>query len=230
MRLKFLVTFYTLSFAVAQCAFSQISEHPSQSEFAAIDRGEKVVQTAPNKDSAWPNVVVFTLIDCSPLEAIALFAAYEHQKNYVPSLLSSKPYQLTPTHVLVDYELKMPWPIENGIYTNGHHLGQKGDSYRLDWYQLKSNSADDVRGSAHFSTYKGKTLMRYQAFIKPKSFFAGIFSKIFIQDILATITSVEDEISRLKKNQPEQLNHFKKLITDALKGLDVYPKAPHDAR
>lgn len=186
------------------------------------ERGFVIKKKNVNK-SAWPELTFYFQVDASPLQTIAVFAAFEHQVNYVPGLLKSKVIkQETPVLVHTDYEMNMPWPIPNSKYVHASHLKQlDNDTYRMEWYMIKSNSADIVKGYAEFYPRDGKTIFKYQSFINPKSFLAGLFKKTMIKDVQTSLEAIRAEAEKLKGTSKG--NEFVGLISKALSGKFAYP-------
>ncbi|MFT6070919.1 MAG: hypothetical protein ACJAT2_001844 [Bacteriovoracaceae bacterium] len=186
------------------------------------ERGFVIKKKNVNK-SAWPELTFYFETDASPLEAISVFAAFEHQVNYVPGIIKSKVIkQESPILVHTEYEMDMPWPIPNSKYVHASTLKQiDAETYRMEWYMVKSNSADIVKGFAEFYPRDGKTIFKYRSFINPKSFLAGLFKKTMIKDVQTSLEAIRLEIEKLKGTQKGR--EFVGLITTALSGKFAYP-------
>jgi hypothetical protein len=186
------------------------------------NRGFVIKKKNVNK-SAWPELTFYFQVEATPLQAISVFAAFEHQINYVPGLLKSKVIkQESPILVHTEYEMDMPWPIPNSKYVHASILKQlDSDSYRMDWYMIKSNSAEIVKGFAEFYPREGKTIFKYQSFINPKSFLAGLFKKTMIKDVQASLEAIRSEIEKQKGTGKG--NEFVGLILKSLSGKFAYP-------
>lgn len=188
------------------------------------------VETREIKDEVWPQVEAKALIKASPLASAAIFAAYDYQKNYVPGLLKS---QVTVEEVLgktnnthVSYTMDMPWPISDSEYIHGHELSQpqKG-SYKVRWYMVKSDSAENVRGHALFEPHPAMpqyTLLTYQSLVTPKSFLAGIFKKIMVKDVRKAIEATRDTTEKLLTTNPKLVEKYQDKIKNVLAGKRAY--------
>jgi hypothetical protein len=195
----------------------------SKKDYQTLRQRGFVIKKKNVNKSAWPELTFYFQVDTTPLQAIAVFAAFEHQINYVPGLIKSKVIkQESPVVVHTDYVMDMPWPIPNSKYVHASVLKQLGsDTYRMEWYMIKSNSADIVKGFAEFYELDGKTIFKYQSFINPKSFLAGLFKKTMIKDVQISLEAIRAEIEKLKGTKPG--NEFVGLITKALSGKFAYP-------
>lgn len=186
------------------------------------ERGIVVKKKNVNK-SAWPELTLYFQVDATPLQAISVFAAFEHQVNYVPGLIKSKVIkQESPILVHTEYEMDMPWPVPNSRYVHASILKQlDSETFRMEWYMVRSNSAEIVKGFAEFYPRDGKTVFKYKSFINPKSFLAGLFKKTMIKDVLTSLEAIRSEIEKQKGTAKG--NEFVGLITKALSGKFAYP-------
>ncbi len=193
---------------------------------------EVAVQTKVIKDEVWPQVTAQALIKASSLQSAAIFAAYDYQKNYIPNLLESKVTlekvneKTNDTHVT--YKMDMPWPISDSEYVHGHELTQPHPhEYKVRWYMVKSDSADNVQGYALFSPHPAQseyTLMTYVSLVSPKSFLAGIFKKIMVKDVVKSIEAVRTTTENLVKTNPELVDKYQDKIRQVLAGKAAYLK------
>lgn len=191
--------------------------------YKTLEKGELIILKKKIEGKAWPELSVYTLINATPLESVAIFAAYDYQKDYVPNLIKSIPKTKSPMNVEVDYEMDLPWPLGTSKYIHGHFL-EKPDkhTYKVRWYMIKSDSAEKVRGFATFHPYGNKTLMEYVSFVDPKSILAGVFKKLMVSDVKKTIHAIIDTIADLKKKNPAIISKYSKKINGALAGKVVY--------
>ncbi|MCY4524114.1 MAG: hypothetical protein OXB84_05185, partial [Halobacteriovoraceae bacterium] len=150
-------------------AFAGILEELTESEKALLTKGP-IVKEKENKNSSWPIITMYILVDASPLETVALFAAYDHQKNYVPNIVVSVPVkQVNPTEIWCRYEYKTPWPLSNSHYVHAHRLSKNQNGFRVEWRAIESDAMDRVSGAADFQPFEGKTLFKYHNEVEPKS-------------------------------------------------------------
>ncbi len=227
MKSLFLITLVTL-FSNSYPAFAEpakldIKSELSPAELARVTTREFVVKTEDVKDSPWPEITYYAMIDATPLEAIGLFAGYDNQKDYIPNLIKSHPVKhVSPTDVHTEYELHMPFPLSNARYIHGARIYKHGDDYQTVWYLVESSSAEEVKGSAYFTEYNGKTLFRYRSFVKPKSIFGSAVKKMMFKDVEKSITSIRAFIEKTKSENPALTNKYSEFITRALRGEFVY--------
>jgi hypothetical protein len=220
-------SFLFLIFIISQSLFSRqilanIGEIPKQ-ELQNVIKNRFVFHKKDVKDSKWPVITIYALIDASPLESIAIYAAYDHQKNYVPNVLKSEVYKhIGPTDVQTSYLLDIPWPLANSHYINGAIIKKNNaENYTLDWYQVESDSLEDTNGHVAFTTYRGKTLMSYTNKSKPKGFIAALAKDIMIKDVQSTIKKIIKYIEN-NKGQTKLMNRYKSKITKAFANEYVY--------
>lgn len=218
--------FFILIFQiVAHCAAASFSEL-KQNEIPLLEEGQLVLHNRHLKDHPWPERMLFLLIKASPLESMAVFAAYEYQKKYVPNMLKSEVVEhISPTKTVVDYEMHVPWPLSNAVYTQKHDLVKRSEQYVLFWDQVQSNATLINRGSVSFHPYKKNpklTLMIYNALVKPDSVFAGMVKSKAQEDLLASIKTIRDHIEHVREKMPKLMLEQKNLITGALSGKYVY--------
>lgn len=216
-------------FMFGHTAFAQQSsllKELMEAEINSLERGEMVVKTKEMPDSSWPQITIYTLVESSPLEAMGIFSALDYQKNFVPNMIKSNPIKhLSPTEVLTEYEMHVPFPLSNAIYTHGSIVHQFDKDYELTWYMVASSSTDKVQGSAYFSPYKKGTLFRYTSYIKPKSIFGALVKKIMMKDVRAAVMSIRQHIEKLKKENSPLLYKYTDFINRSLKGEFVYKDA-----
>lgn len=193
--------------------------------------GTKITpKTVEVKDEVWPRVEAQALIKASPLASTAIFAAYDYQKNYIPNLLESKvtlenvTKGKNDTHVT--YKLDMPWPLSDSSYIHGHELTSPDNgSYKVRWYMIKSDSAENVQGHALFAPHPQNpnyTLMTYVSLVSPKSFLAGIFKKIMVGDVIKSIEAIRSTTEKLSKENPALVQKYQDKIKNVLAGKPAY--------
>lgn len=190
-----------------------------------LEKNQLVIKLEERENNPWPASTIYVLIkNVTPIEALAFYAAYHHQKNYVPNVLKSVPVKsVAPNDIHVEYEAHMPWPIPNSKYSTGNRIEKiSADRYRVSWYQVWSENTDKLEGFAEFMPFKGQTLLHYYGFVAPKSFFAGLFKKIAPKRLQKTIQVIVDETQKIKQHNPGLLKKFVQLVQGQLAGQDVY--------
>lgn len=189
-----------------------------------LENGETIVQKEKIETSTWPKLHIYQIVNSTPLEALAIFLALDHQKNYLPALLKSTPIKhLSPTEVVTEYEMDLPWPLSTTTYTHGSNFKKFNEKhYQASWYMLKSESTKKVDGQAVFKEYKGKTLMEYHISVNPKSVFAGIVRDLMVKDTKASLIAIKKEVERVKSEDQPLLKKYISFIERSLKGENVY--------
>lgn len=214
-----LVTLFSATYVSAQNLETELTP----AELKSMEAREWILKTKEVEGSAWPEITYYALVEASPLESIAIFAAYDIQKDYVPNVIKSTPVKhITPTDVHTAYELQMPFPLPNATYVHGAKIFQHKNDFEVQWYMVESSSAIEVKGSVYFTAYAGKTLMRYRSYVKPKSVLGSLVKKIMLKDVLLSITAIRNYIEKNKRENPLLISKYSEFITRALHGKFVY--------
>ena len=199
----------------------------SASQEKQILAGEKIVIITDVKGKTWPKMDIYMHFpDVSPLYAFSFYVAYKHQKNYVTDVIKSEPVeQKSPTHVLVDYIRKMPWPISNAKYITGNIIEKlPADTYKISWYQVKSNSTKSADGFATFSRLGKGTLFSYHGQTEPKSVFASLLKNAAPKNLQKTLDDIKTQTLKTVKENPKLIYRFIRLVNDSFSGKWVYLK------
>lgn len=219
-----LISLFSTSYAMesAPLKTSLISEL-NEVEIKQINAREFVIKTEEVPRSPWPEITYYAVIDSTPLESIALFAAYDIQKDYIPNIIKSQvSKQVSPTDVITNYELHLPFPLSNAFYSHGARLFKFNEDYALAWYMVESSSSEDVKGNAYFTPYNGKTLFRYRSYVKPKSMLGSFVKKAMMKDVNTTIVAIRNFIEKNKREQTAINSKYSEFVTRALRGEFVY--------
>lgn len=185
------------------------------------------------KNAPWPVVKVFTLIKTTPLTAISIFGALDYQEKYIPRTKKSRPIKhVSPTEVLTEYEIEVPFPLPNAKHVHGSVLKKLGnEGYELSWYRVSSNSTDEARGFARFTSYKNNlTLMEYQTFIIPKSIFGSLVKKIMIKDVDGVALAIRNHIEKLQNTKDPLIEKYTDFTLRSLQGIAVYEEIINQAK
>ena len=215
----------TLIWAKSVCAVTpEFLNELNKNQRKNLFEKKLVINTIKTNDGPWPRVIIYAVIDSDPFDAMAVCASYDQQKNYVPEVIKSKPIKhVTPTDVHVSYERKLPWPLANSHYTTGNKIRRlPNGGYLLEWYLVHSNSVETSDGRIRFIPYMDVTIIKYENFIKPNSFFASLLKNSMINDLKKTLDAIIFHIEEIKDKHPEKLNDMKRKILDAFQGKYVY--------
>ncbi|MCK6595648.1 MAG: hypothetical protein L6Q33_10635 [Bacteriovoracaceae bacterium] len=195
-------------------------------ELIKLKKGEVVTVTFPSeefKNAPWPVVKVYQLIDATPLQAVSLFGALDYQEKYIPKTLKSDPIKhISSTEVLTEYEIEVPFPLQNATHVHGSLLKKLPNGHELSWYRVSSNSTEEAKGFARFTSHENKTLMEYQTFIIPKSIFGALVKKIMVKDVTNTVVAIKNHVEKLAKENHPILKKYVEFTEKSYKGENVY--------
>lgn len=218
------ITFF--SFFMVSMASAHSLSSLSTEELIKLKKGEVLTVTFASeefKNAPWPVVKVYQLIDATPLQAVSIFGALDYQEKYVPKTLKSDPIKhLSSTEVLTEYEIEVPFPLQNAIHVHGSILKKITNGHELSWYRVSSNSTEEAKGFARFTAYENKTLMEYQTFIIPKSIFGALVKKIMVKDVTNTVTAIKNHVEKLVKENHPLLKKYVDFTEKSYKGENVY--------
>ncbi|MFA6237582.1 MAG: hypothetical protein WC635_09670 [Bacteriovorax sp.] len=222
--IKTIIFALTFSFAIeAMAQKEQVLQELSTADIELIEKGQFIQKTKDVPGSAWPEITQYGLVEATPLESMGIFSALDYQKEYVPNVIKSKPVKhISAVEVLTEYEMHVPFPFSNALYTHGAVVHKYDEDYELTWYKVESTSTEEVKGSAYFLPYKNSTLFRYRSYIKPKSKLGSLIKKIMLRDVQKSIESIRTHIEQLKKENSPLLAKYSEFIKGALHGEFVY--------
>lgn len=213
MALRLLLLFVLFLYAPFSFATTPSAEL-SQRELVRLSNKELIIHSKEISSCPWPELTVFALIDVFPVEAAALFSNYEDQKNYIPNLIKSDPTRkITEKEMVVDFEMRLPWPLANSKYSTGNIFSRlENNEYQICWYLVKSDSLIDTKGTVQFIPYATKTLLKYQALVHPDSKLASILSSQAKSRVTKTVQAIVTYIEETKKSQPEKVQELVKTL------------------
>ena len=212
-------------------SFTSLAGDIDSTQLTKIKEEGPITSTKKIENKVWPEVTVKTFIPAGALESAAIFAAFDYQHTYIPNLTESEVVKEKvkdkKNEIHVRYIMDMPWPISDSEYINGHSFSkdESRKSYQVDWFMVKSDSAEELKGSASFSPFPGdeeNTLMIYKAHVTPKSFMAGALRKFMIRDVKASVQATVDEVKKLKKEDSKLLKKYSDIFSDILSGKQAY--------
>lgn len=168
-------------------------------ELATLKDGKQLKKAFNPKDEIWPEVTVVTLIPNSPKENMAVFSDFESHTKFIPNLVKAKIIKKDGKVTDVAFEMDMPMPISNSVYSTRHVLDVKDETYKLSWNLIKANQMKSSKGSALFEPFEGKTLFTYNNHISPDSSFAGMFKDKARTDVEETVQIIIDHLAKTIK-------------------------------
>lgn len=230
LRILFLYTpLFYLTFAAQAFEIKEPLQTPglTPQEVQLLAKGEWLVEQSKNSEGPWPILTILGFIAATPLEAVAIYYALDHQKNYIPNMVESTPFKyISATEVYTRHRIKLPWPLDESHYVNGSKLSKIDDKFQVEWYLVENDSAEKVQGKSYFLPYNQGTLLIYHSNIVPKSIFAGILKKIMVNDVKKSLEAIRAEILRAKHSpQKDLLNKYTSYIERSLQGEFVYSMA-----
>lgn len=157
------------------------------SEIALLKNGKQIKQAVTIEGQIWPKVIVVSLIPHTPKQNMEVFSQFESHRKFIPNLTKSKIVRKEGNATDVSFEMDMPMPVSNSLYTTRHILENTGDDYKISWSLLKSNQMKSSNGFVVFEAFEGKTLFTYENHISPDSSFAGLFTSRVKSDVEKTV-------------------------------------------
>ncbi|MBT3235699.1 MAG: hypothetical protein HN353_07095 [Bdellovibrionales bacterium] len=204
---------------------AQENSPPSNKLFATLKFNKLLITQQSVKNRPWPKITVYSKLKATPQQAMAIFSAYDQQKLFVLDTIESTPIkELAPDHVIVRYKSKMPWPLKDVAYTNGHILTQKSSGYQLTWYQVESESTKHLAGSMQLFSWQQETIMVYQNLAHPDSLFAKLLKPVMVNKVEKSIRAIIKYIEEKSLKDPIYVQQLVNKMEQILSGKSVYFK------
>jgi hypothetical protein len=166
-------------------------------EISSLQKGKRVKRVISLKGKSWPQITIMKIIPFTPKQNMDVFSNFEDQKKYIPDLIKSSIIRkVGDNQTDVAFELKMPWPVGNSIYSTKNIIENTGEDYKLTWSLIKSNQMKATEGNVIFEAYDGKTLLTYTNHITPDSSFAGMFKGRVEGDVEKTVKIIIDHLNK----------------------------------
>ncbi|MEK6706640.1 MAG: hypothetical protein AABZ06_12720 [Bdellovibrionota bacterium] len=165
----------------------------------AVQSGEQVIILTEDQRSLWPKVIVYQRIGATTEESAAVLADYELQMTYLPGLLQSDIVRrINKSTTYVEYIMDLPWPLSDEIYVMEDRISSydNGNSYRIDWQMISSDSTKHIEGNARFESLGTGTLLAYSNFIIPTSVMAGSFKNRFVKQMSQTVDAIASQVEK----------------------------------
>ena len=156
-------------------------------EKSQLRQGKMVKRVINLKGKSWPQVTIMQIIPNTPKQNMDVYTEFDQHKNFIPDLIKSKIISKTEKEIVVSFEMKMPFPVPNSIYTTKNIFENSGEDYKLSWTLIRANQLKATEGSVIFESYEGKTLFTYINHITPDSSFAGMFKGRVDGDVEKTV-------------------------------------------
>lgn len=172
-------------------------------EKADLEQGKLVKRVVELKGKSWPQITTMQIIPNTPKQNMEVYAEFDQHKNFIPDLIKSKTIEKTEKEIVVAFEMKMPFPVPNSVYTTKNIFENSGEDYKLSWTLIKANQLKATEGSVIFEAYEGKTLFTYVNHITPDSGFAGMFKGRVEGDVEKTVKIIIKHLAQtIAKKSP----------------------------
>jgi hypothetical protein len=169
--------------ATAQRVEAQAPSAPTAPEAAEIGHGSVVVIEHDVEGTPWPRVRLYRFIDATPEQSAAMFADYEHQRDYNPDLkevtIGRRPDSAL-AEVFYRYASNVAF-VSDVTYTVLDRISRDSSgSYLIDWRLLNGTKVKHVEGSARFAPWTNPvsgqrgTLLTYDNYVVPDFRFASL--------------------------------------------------------
>ncbi len=175
------------------------SEELAKGERDQLLLGKFIIHRKDVKFSKWPEMTLYKLLKgVKASDAAALFSDYNSHKSFVPSMVKSKIVREVAKNIHeVAFEIRLPWPVSNAVYTSSNKIEKKGEDYLIKWKQIKSNQTKDSWGEIKFSPLKESTLVIYRNAVVPDTVFARLLKKTAEKDV---VTKFKAMMSYIEEN------------------------------
>jgi hypothetical protein len=169
--------------ATAQRVEAQAPSEPTAAEAAEIGQGRVVVIEHDVEGTPWPRVRLYRFIDATPEQSAAMFADYEHQRDYNPDLKQVTIGQrLDSARAEVSYRYASNIAFVSDVtYTVLDRISRDSTgSYLIDWRLLSGSKVKHTEGSARFAPWTNPvsgqrgTLLTYDNYVVPDFRFASL--------------------------------------------------------
>ncbi len=145
----------------------------TQTDRAAIEKGEVLVELTAVEGSAIKRSVAIALVDAPPEAVFSVLTDYANFPSFMPYCSETKVQKKEGEVSTVYFALDFPWPLENKHYvlrlTDTQHEVADQKVYSSSWtYEPNSGNINDSYGSWEVRPYDSKrTFVRYTVFTDP---------------------------------------------------------------
>jgi hypothetical protein len=204
--------------APAPAGWAQQRDTLSADETTAVGGGSSVMRRWAVEGAPWPRVRIYRFIDATPEQSAAMFADYEHQKDYITDLLESTiASRPDPTRAEVSFLYKSGVPIfgDDVRYSVLDELRRDPDgSYMIEWHLVKGEKLRSVNGGARFTDWRNPvtgregTLLAYDQFVVPNVRGAGLFfvRRRALSDMRDAVDAIAAQVERERASDRAKLD------------------------
>lgn len=169
--------------ATAQRVEPQTAGVLTAAEAAEVGQGHVVVVERDVEGTPWPRVRLYRFIDAAPEQSAAMFADYEHQRDYNADLKEStvaRRLDSARAEVLYRYASNVAF-VTDVTYTVLDRISRDSTgSYAIEWRLVSGSKVKHVEGSARFASWTNPvtgqrgTLLTYDNYVVPSFRFASL--------------------------------------------------------
>lgn len=181
------------------------SEKFTEEERSALEKGEIILKPERQRDSGWPIVKAYGKYSIPAEDAMGYFQTFKWQKNYIPNMVKSDVINEAGP-VDVEYEIDMPWPLDNTKYIHRHYFKKSHQYLECRWTLVKSNAVKLTEGFIRFfpsPTNPKESYFFYQNNVHPKAIMAGLFKSQMLSDVKKSLDITRSRASELFENKVE---------------------------
>jgi hypothetical protein len=176
-------------------------------QVAQVRSGKQVLIEVKRPGLPWPELWTYQKIDATPEEAMAVSCDYELRLTYLSDLKLAKIANVIDPRILeVNYIVTVP-VIGDETFTLRHEAAtyDHGQSFRMDYRQIRSTRTKVSEGSTRFEPLDSGTLMAGVAFVDPGNPLASLVTRLFIEKTMGAIQAFVDQVHAEKRDEPELL-------------------------
>ncbi len=164
---------------------------------AQLAAGQTVVTSQNVAGYAWPQLILFRVVNAPPSMVYELFGDYSAVSSYNHNVISAKVIAVNDDGSKdVQYTVKAPI-IQRTSYTVRNTYTQKGSTYKVSWVLLKSALAKSSDGSLKLEPYgNNQTLMRYENLCVPITTLFSSMQNQALEDAKSTVNDIAKEAQR----------------------------------
>ena len=169
--------------AAAQRVGAQDPSAPTAAEAVEVGQGRVVVIEREVEGAPWPRVRLYRFIDATPEQSAAMFADYEHQRDYnadLKEVVVQRRLDSARAEVSYRYASGIAF-VSDVTYTVLDRISRDSTgSYLVDWRLLSGSKVKHTEGSARFAPWTNPvsgqrgTLLTYDNYVVPDFRFASL--------------------------------------------------------
>jgi hypothetical protein len=202
--------------ATAQRVEPQASGALSAAGAAEVGQGHVVVVERDVEGTPWPRVRLYRFIDAAPEQSAAMFADYEHQRDYNADLKEAtiaRRLDSARAEVFYRYASNVAF-VSDVTYTVLDRISRDSTGgYLIEWRLVSGSKVKHVEGSARFAPWTNPvtgqrgTLLTYDSYVVPDFRFAslGLVRAKAIAAMSRAVDAIAVEVQRERAADPTRL-------------------------